>query len=184
MYHSQLERAFPPAFRELGCGSTGHFVSEVVSVQQSEFLPQPELKPFEEGLQSISLPSQDFGTLLGTHKKDQPLYRHWAASLATVGQSFTAFTDSGYPDYWLIYIIPTWSATPGQIQPTFVAVYQWQGVGREAEVYLCGGGSARLVGTSEYLTVEGRTIGTNLVNFGIVAVRNSDTDVYVYPGNG
>jgi len=153
-------------------------------VQQSEFLPQVESRPFEEGLQGLSLPSQDFGVLLGKHKKDQPLYKHWAGVITIVGQTFTAFTDSGIPDYWLVYFMPTFTATPGQIQATLAAIYQWPGVGREAEVYLSGGGSCRLPGTSEYLTIEGRLIGTNNVNFGIIAARNSDFDIYVYPGNG
>ncbi len=153
-------------------------------MQQSEFLPQVESRPFEEGLQGLSLPSQNFGSLLGKHPKDQALYRHWAGVITTVGQSFTAFTDSGIPDYWVLYVMPTFTATPGQIQPTFIAAYQWPGVGREAEVYLSGGGNCRLPGTSEYFTIEGRVIGSNNVNFGIIAARNSDFDIYVIPGSG
>jgi hypothetical protein len=127
---------------------------------------------------------QNFESLLGTSDKDTPLFKHWAASLTTVGQTFTVFTDSGYPDYWIVYVMPTWTASPGQVQPTFAAIYQAPFVGKDADCYLSGGGMARLPGVSEYLTVEGRLIGSNNVNFGIIAVRKTDVDTFVWPGQG
>jgi hypothetical protein len=117
-------------------------------------------------------------------KVESPLYRHWVGQFTLVGQTFTAFTDSGFPDYWSVYLLPTWSGIAGQLQPSVAAVYQSPSAGREAELVLTGGGYCRIPGTSEYLTIEGRVIGTNAVNFGIMAVRKSDTEVYIDPGNG
>jgi hypothetical protein len=158
-------------------------------VQETNLLPAFEPLPLtpqaKQGTLDREIPTQDFSKILGSQKADIPLFKSWAKQLSNLGEVFTADTDSGFPDYWIVYVSPTWSGTAGQLQPTVVACYQAADAGKsDPDVFLTGGGSARFPGTSQYLTVEARTIGTNKVTFGIIAVRKTDTDVYVYPGNG
>ena len=131
---------------------------------------------------------QDLSKLKGLlpNKEDTPLYKHWWFRLTVANQSVTVFTDAGCPDYWLVYTLPTWSATPGNPEPTVTIFYQAgsNSIGGEPEIALAGGGSARLPGISEYMTVRASLIGTNGCNFGIVAVRKYEFDVYVNPGGG
>ena len=151
-----------------------------------EFLPDIEYHPFETrpGSPAVPQPVQDVSGLLGSNKKDNPLYKHWAGTMPTQGNILVLQTDSGLPDYWIIYLLPTWSATQGQYQPSILAITQGGGPARDAEVYLTGGGVARLPGVSDYLTLESRVIGTNPVYYGVLAVRKSDIDVLVQPGSG
>ena len=155
-------------------------------VQQSEFLPVTEYKSQEEGLVVIQQPSpqQNFSSLLGPEDKDTPLYKTWSGVMPSQGQTVTYSTDSGYPDYWYVYVLSTWSGTQGQYQPSLVGVTQGGGAARSAEIYLSGGGVCRIPGNSDFITLEARVIGTNPVYYGVLAVRKSDIDIIITPGSG
>jgi hypothetical protein len=119
---------------------------------------------------------QDLAKLKGLlpNKEDRPLYRHWIYRFTSAGQSYTVATDSGYPDYWLVYAI---QAT----ESTLIQVFQAGSVGGEAEVILSGGGSCRIPATSEYLSILAQTIGASGLSFGILAVRKVPFDIFVNP---
>jgi hypothetical protein len=158
-------------------------------VQQSEFLPQTEYKGSESNRSSpqVEAPVQDWSKILGKEEKDVPLYKTWVFALNTIGQERLISTDSGIPDYWVIYTISNWDAAGNKYLPSAVILRQGTGLGsspNEPEIFLTGGGSARIPGTSEYMLIRSHTavgVGTYV---GVIAVRKSDFDVLVSPGNG
>lgn len=141
--------------------------------QQSEFLP-PVLPTSPESISSPAIPQlkQDFRGLIGTQDDDMPMYRHWVFSAQVNGSVNFVFTDGQWPDYWIGYLMPTAGTT--------VAFFQSPIIGSEPELLINGGGSFRIPATSEYLSWQVRA-GTATI--GIFAVRKSDYDVIISPGN-
>jgi hypothetical protein len=107
-------------------------------------------------------PLQNLSAMNSAHSKDndQPVFIPFDVNL-TAGNSFTCFCESGIPDYWMVTVRPIVNAKVSLfINPNNSGI----------PIRLSGGGTARLPGMSEYLTVLAES-GSAAIVATVLAVR-------------
>jgi hypothetical protein len=137
------------------------------------FQPAPESASLTSEAKWLTGPLQNLSSITSVSKKenDQPVLLPFDLNLTT-GQFQTCFCESGVPDFWVITVRP---ATGNKIS-IFLNTNN-SGI----PIRLGGGGSARLPGMSEYLTVVCEP-GSSAANVTVLAVRGYK-DVQIDGGN-
>jgi len=111
---------------------------------------------------------QNFSSLVPNPESGEPLQIFYLFNL-TVGQIRTIFCEAGVPEKWMVSLV----CAAG------VQLNVWNGIGASGDpIVVSGGGTAKFMATSEYVTVQSR-LGTCLGN--VTALRNMKATIN--PGN-
>jgi hypothetical protein len=115
-----------------------------MSRPSGEFGPTSEAATLTSEAPWLTGPLQNLSSLTkAPSDKDQPVFIVYDVNL-TSGQFQTVFCDSGVPDFWLVTVRPATG-----IKLSIFLNVNASGI----PIRIGGGGSARLPGMSEYLTI-------------------------------